>query len=93
MGAAGFAIIGLAGGSPAGQGVVFAVIVLGLTLFRLRVPKSDIGITFATLACVYAVDASYQTPSPRYAVDGSALADLMMSWAFGAAISVVRRQR
>jgi hypothetical protein len=51
--------------------------------------KADIGITFATLAAVYAVDDAYRGGN-AYGVDTDALKDLLRSWAFGASISLVR---
>ena len=87
-GAAAFALIQVLGGSPVLQGVVFGGTVLLFTLVRARQPRADIGLTFATLACVYAVDGSYRDGNP-YGVNGEALKDLLRSWAFGAAISLV----
>jgi hypothetical protein len=84
-----FSGISALGGSPIGQGIVFFAVVFGLTLFRVKVFKADIGITFATLAAVYAVDDSFRGGN-LYGVDTDALKDLLKSWAFGAAISLVR---
>jgi hypothetical protein len=87
-GTAAFSAIDVLGGAPVAQGIIFFLIVFGLTLIRVKIPKSDIGITFATLASVYAVDTSYRNGN-LYKVDTDALTDLLRSWAFGTAISLV----
>lgn len=91
VGAASFSLINALGGSPIAQGIIFFLVVFALTLFRSKVFKADIGITFATLASVYAVDNAYRGGNV-YGVDKLALKDLLKSWAFGAAISLVSLQ-
>ena len=89
VGAACFSALGALGSNAAAQGVIFFLFVFVLTLVRVKIRKADIGLTFATLACVYAVDNSWQDGNSGQ-VDTLALRDLLRAWTFGAAISLVR---
>lgn len=88
-GAGCYSLVQVLGGNPEAQGVVFFILVFLWGYIRVKLPKTDIAVTFVILACVYAVDNSYRF-GQRYAVNTDALSDLLKSWAFGAAISVVR---
>lgn len=89
VGTGGYSALNVVGGAPVAQGILFFIFVYILTLIRDRVPRSNTGLQFAILACVYAVDYSYRQGN-IYKVDTAGLKDLLRAWAFGTAISLVR---
>jgi hypothetical protein len=88
VGTAGYSALNAVGGAPVAQGILFFIFVYILTLVRDKVPRSNTGLQFAILACVYAVDYSYRQGNV-YKVDTAGLKDLLRAWAFGTAISLV----
>ena len=89
LGTSVYVLLDLLGGTPVAQGIVFFIFVFLLTYLRVKIPRTDIGVTFATLACVYAVDYSYRRGNISM-VNTEGLTDLLRAWAFGVAISLVR---
>jgi hypothetical protein len=89
VGTGGYSALNAVGGAPVAQGILFFIFVYILTLIRDKVPRSNTGLQFAILACVYAVDYSYRQGN-IYKVDTAGLKDLLRAWAFGTAISLVR---